>query len=187
VTLPKSNKSAAFIQPSELKEIGKTLLREIKKYKKFNIFTSNNSVLEVTASSEHLFDFEYLKTKTANFPSGEIYFSGKIFAKGEFVFECTPRKIEWKLRKKKLNNYIEEIGIGIKSLNKLIYRQRGRGESCFGSLTNEFGDRLKTSRIDTSITRIGARVIAYLTKVYIRIRVLMGIVTHALHADKYLD
>jgi len=64
-------------------------------------------------------------------------------------------------------------------INKLKYRQRGRGESCFGSLTNEFGDRLKTSRIDTSITRIGARIIAYLTKIYIRISILLGIVRHA--------
>ncbi len=49
------------------------------------------------------------------------------------------------------------------------YRQRGRGESLYGSLTDEFGDRLKTSRINTSITRIGARVISYLVKIYIRI------------------
>jgi hypothetical protein len=39
-------------------------------------------------------------------------------------------------------------------LGRQKYRQRGRGESPFGSLTNEFGDRLKTSRFDTSVTRM---------------------------------
>jgi len=34
------------------------------------------------------------------------------------------------------------------------YRQRGRGESVFGSLTNEFGDRLKTVLWETGVTRI---------------------------------
>jgi len=49
------------------------------------------------------------------------------------------------------------------------YRQRGRGESPYGSLTDEFGDRLKTRRIDAMMTRIGARVITYLVKIYMRI------------------
>ena len=48
------------------------------------------------------------------------------------------------------------------------YRRRGIGESCFGSLTNWLGDRLKTSLIASTITRIGARVIAYLARIYIR-------------------
>lgn len=48
------------------------------------------------------------------------------------------------------------------------YRQRGRGESMYGSLTNAYGDRLKTSRYDTSITRIGCRVIAYSVRIMIR-------------------
>jgi hypothetical protein len=54
-------------------------------------------------------------------------------------------------------------------LGRQKYRQRGRGESPFGSLTNEFGDRLKTSRFDTSMIRIGARIITYLVKIYMRI------------------
>ena len=33
------------------------------------------------------------------------------------------------------------------------YRQRGRGESIFGSLTNAFGDRLRTSRDDVTELR----------------------------------
>ena len=49
------------------------------------------------------------------------------------------------------------------------YRNRGIGESIFGSLTNWLGDRLKTSLISSTITRIGARIIAYLARIYIRI------------------
>jgi len=49
------------------------------------------------------------------------------------------------------------------------YRQRGRGESPYGSLTDEFGDRLKSRRIDSTMTRIGARVITHLVKLYMRI------------------
>jgi len=49
------------------------------------------------------------------------------------------------------------------------YRQRGRGESLFGSLTNEFGDRLLTRRIDTSQVRIGCRIISYQLKILMRI------------------
>lgn len=55
-----------------------------------------------------------------------------------------------------------------KQKKRPFYRQRGRGESIFGSLTNEFGDRLKTSRDESTITRIGARIIAQMTKIYMR-------------------
>jgi len=48
------------------------------------------------------------------------------------------------------------------------YRQRGRGESPFGSLTNAFGDRLHTRMDETTYTRCAARVIAYQIKIYIR-------------------
>ena len=51
---------------------------------------------------------------------------------------------------------------------KQKYRQRGRGESTFGSLTVEFGDRLKTIRNDTTMVRIGCRIIAYQLKIYVR-------------------
>jgi hypothetical protein len=49
------------------------------------------------------------------------------------------------------------------------YRRRGIGESIFGSLKNWLGDRLKTRLIASTITRIGARIIAYLARIYIRI------------------
>jgi hypothetical protein len=42
------------------------------------------------------------------------------------------------------------------------YRRRGIGESIFCSLKNWFGDRIKTKLI-------GARIIAYLARIYIRI------------------
>ncbi len=46
----------------------------------------------------------------------------------------------------------------------------GRGESPFRSLTNEYGDRLKTMRIDTSEMRIGCRIIVYQLKMLMRCR-----------------
>jgi len=48
------------------------------------------------------------------------------------------------------------------------YRQRGRGESVFGSLTNAFGDRMHTRLHGTTYIRSCARVLAYQVKLYIR-------------------
>ena len=48
------------------------------------------------------------------------------------------------------------------------YRQRGRGESVFGSLTNAFGDRMHTRLKRTTYIRSCARVIAYQVKLCIR-------------------
>ena len=50
------------------------------------------------------------------------------------------------------------------------YRQRGRGESVFGSLTNAFGDRLHTRLKETTYIRSAARVVAYQVRIYIRAR-----------------
>lgn len=66
----------------------------------------------------------------------------------------------WRKKARKL--YKHPIG-------KQKYRNRGRGESIFGSLTDEYGDRLKTSRIDTSEIRIGSKIIAYQIKILMRI------------------
>lgn len=62
-----------------------------------------------------------------------------------------------------------------------FYRQRGRGESPFGSLTNAFGDRLPTRLKKTTYVRSGARVLAYQVKILVRIRgsVVWIIVRHA--------
>jgi len=48
------------------------------------------------------------------------------------------------------------------------YRQRGRGESIFGSLTNWFGDRLHTRMERTTYVRICARILCYQVKLLIR-------------------
>lgn len=75
-----------------------------------------------------------------------------------------PNKDRWKghNRKKARKLYFNPIG-------RQKYKQRPRGESIFGALTNQFGDRLKTLRYDTSSIRIGSRVIAYLVRIYMRI------------------
>jgi len=52
--------------------------------------------------------------------------------------------------------------------DQLRYRQRGRGESPYRSLTNSYGDRLNTILLQTTETRIAARILAYLIKLYIR-------------------
>jgi hypothetical protein len=51
------------------------------------------------------------------------------------------------------------------------YRDRGRGESPYGSLTNAYGDRLKTTLTETTKTRIAVRAVSYLTKLYIRAKI----------------
>lgn len=69
-----------------------------------------------------------------------------------------------------------------KFTNRLGYRQRGRGESCFGSLTNKFGDRLKTINNQATRTRITSRVVSYQIKLLMRTikRLFYLIVRHAL-------
>jgi hypothetical protein len=52
--------------------------------------------------------------------------------------------------------------------DEIHYHQRGRGESPYGSLTNCYGDRLNTTLTATTMTRISARIVAYLVKLYIR-------------------
>jgi len=66
--------------------------------------------------------------------------------------------------------------------NKLAYRQRGRGESVFGSLTNEHGDRLKARNVNAIRTRIASRIFVYQIKLLIRIQLahIELIVRHAL-------
>ena len=64
-------------------------------------------------------------------------------------------------------------------MNRLGYRQRGRGESPFGSLTNAYGDRIKTLDLQTTKTRIALRVLAYQVRLLIRVtQELLGIIRH---------
>lgn len=62
---------------------------------------------------------------------------------------------------------------GRKVYNRLWrrYRQRGRGESLFGSLTNRYGDRLHTRLRHTTYARSVFRVMAYQVRIFIRIRI----------------
>lgn len=53
--------------------------------------------------------------------------------------------------------------------NRLGYRQRGRGESVFGSLTNCYGDRLDAVSDETMMVRIASRILCYQIKLMIRI------------------
>ncbi len=73
--------------------------------------------------------------------------------------------------------------------NKLAYRQRGRGESVFGSLTNEHGDRLKAKNVNALRTRIAARIFVYQIKLLIRIQltVKLLIVRHAHTITKFIN
>lgn len=64
-------------------------------------------------------------------------------------------RVYWRHKARKL--YMHPFG-------RQKYKQRGRGESPYGSLTDEFGDRLKSRRVDVTMTRIGARIITHLVK-----------------------
>lgn len=71
--------------------------------------------------------------------------------------------------------------------NRLDYRQRGRGEGTFGSLTNAYGDRLKTFDVQTTKTRSAARVFFYQVRLLIRIiQELLGIIRHTLKLATFL-
>jgi hypothetical protein len=52
--------------------------------------------------------------------------------------------------------------------NRLGYRQRGRGESIFGTMTNTFGDRLPVRDKQVMQTRLTAKVIAIQLKLVLR-------------------
>jgi len=65
--------------------------------------------------------------------------------------------------------------------HRLGYRQRGRGESLFGSLTNQFGDRLNVRNKIAMQTRIATRIFCYQVKLLIRCKSMIYalIVRHA--------
>ena len=49
-----------------------------------------------------------------------------------------------------------------------LYKRRSVGEGLFGILSNWFGDRVKTMLRETTLTRIGARIIVYQVRIYMR-------------------
>jgi len=59
------------------------------------------------------------------------------------------------------------------------YRQRGRGESMFGSLTNAYGDRLASRRRETTYCRSACRVLAYQARLLARVRAIVLFLRHA--------
>ena len=87
---------------------------------------------------------------------------GVMFKKGYTPIVC-PNKNRWKgywrRRARKLYRMRK---------HKLGYRQRGRGESLFGSLTNQFGDRLNVKNETAMQTRIATRIFCYQIKLLIR-------------------
>ena len=88
---------------------------------------------------------------------------GIMFEK-EYVPIVCPNKNRWhgyhRKKARKLNRNIN---------NRFGYRQRGRGESHFGSLTNAYGDRIKTLSTQATITRTAARVLCYQVRLLMRI------------------
>jgi hypothetical protein len=100
---------------------------------------------------------------------------GVLFRKGYTPVVC-PNKNRWhgyyRKKARKLYNTRE---------HRFGYRQRGRGESPFGSLTNAYGDRIKVENITAMKVRIASRIIAYQLKILVRaILNLLLIVRHAL-------
>lgn len=84
----------------------------------------------------------------------------KVLIKAGYIPIIKPQRTRcsgyWRKKARKLYNYY-------------TYRaHRGVVESPFGSLTNMFGDRLKTTRTHTTFVRIGSRVIAYMVRIYMR-------------------
>lgn len=87
---------------------------------------------------------------------------GVLFGKGYEPIVC-PNKGRWKGHWRKKARKLYRLGE-----NKTGYRQRGRGESMFGSLTNEFGDRLHVRNSQSMQARVMGRVISYQVKLLIR-------------------
>lgn len=88
---------------------------------------------------------------------------GVMFEKGYTPIVC-PNKSRWRgyWRKKARKLYrMPEHRLG--------YKQRGRGESLFGSLTNCYGDRLHARTTTAVQTRIASRMLCYQIKLLIRI------------------
>ncbi len=87
---------------------------------------------------------------------------GVLFAKGYEPIVCPNtqrRKGYYRRKARKLYRMF---------VNRLGYRQRGRGESCFGSLTNKFGDRLVAIDDQVIKVRITSRVLSYQIRLLIR-------------------
>jgi hypothetical protein len=115
--------------------------------------------------------------------SGELYADawydnektiGVLFKKGYTPIIC-PNKNRWRGHYRKKARRLYQL-----RENRLGYRQRGRGESPFGSLTDYFGKRLTTSGNQVIKTRIVSRIVVYQIRLLIRANsLLLVIIRHA--------
>ena len=101
-----------------------------------------------------------------------------LFKKGYIPLICP--------NKRRYRGYYRKLARKFYKQRREIYKQRGRGESPFGSLTNEFGDRFKAINKTTMQVRILGRVISYQIKLLIRcndkiISIDVLIIRHALN------
>lgn len=107
----------------------------------------------------------------------------ELFEKGYFPVVCpNKRRYHGYWRRKARRIYRQPI-------NRFGYRQRGRGESVFGSLTNQFGDRFNARNTNAMRTRIASRIFSYQIKLLIRCNqsFLLVIVRHARKEERYLN
>ena len=105
---------------------------------------------------------------------------GVLFNKGYYPVVC-PNKNRihgyWRRKARKLYKM---------PINRRWYRHRGRAESLFGSLTNEFGDRFHVRNEQSMQTRILGRIISYQIKLLIRCEekiISLGLIIR--HAPKF--
>lgn len=109
---------------------------------------------------------------------------GVMFKKGYVPVVCPNKRRSkgyWRRKARKIYN---------QPVHRMGYRQRGRGESLFGSLTNEFGDRFKAINKKPMQVRILARLVSYQIKLMIRakegkIEIQILILRHALLIIKF--
>lgn len=88
---------------------------------------------------------------------------GILFGKGYEPIVC-PNKGRWKGHWRKKARKLYRLGV-----NRTGYRQRGRGESNYGSLTNEFGKRFHARNRQAMQARITGRIISYQIKLIVRV------------------
>ena len=106
---------------------------------------------------------------------------GVLFSKGYYPVVC-PNKNRihgyWRRKARKLYRM---------PINRRGYKHRGRGESVFGSLTNEFGDRLHARNEQSMQARVLSRIISYQIKLLIRCNdKIISIELIIRHARKYV-
>lgn len=87
---------------------------------------------------------------------------GILFKKGYEPIVC-PNKGRYRGYWRRKARKLYKLGV-----NKTKYRQRGRGESNYGSLTNEFGDRMHARKKQSLEARTTGRVISYQIKLIVR-------------------